>query len=227
MILLSLQLTACGDPAQDNSPSVDLTDAVYADEDVDGKWATFAFIDEDTVYYFPDNAVCYNGTYAYTGSSAGLIAPVKTQTGETGAAPGAFTISMDKKTIIFTNYLGTQGERSFKRVRDTDAVDEEEIPFTYTALDAASNLDGTVWAGTALRTKDWTTLTITAVDAASGTIQVSHSFDCTSNPRAYSDYAYNTETDLVYIGPFRIEGSNFTFLNFYGHGGEITLKRMR
>jgi hypothetical protein len=112
-------------------------------------------------------------------------------------------------------------------VRDTDAVDEEKVPFTYTALNAASDIDGTVWAGTALRTKDWTTLTITAANAASGTIQVSHSFDCTSNPRAYSNYAYNTETNLAYIGPFKISGDTFTLLNFYGHGGEIILKRMR
>jgi hypothetical protein len=120
-----------------------------------------------------------------------------------------------------------QRERSFHRVRDADAVDEEEIPFTYAPLAAGSSIDRTVWAGTALRTRDWTTLTVTAGDGAAGIIQVSHSFDCTSNVRAYSAYAYDQETVLEYTGPFRINGDTFTFLNFYGHDGEVTLKRMR
>jgi hypothetical protein len=239
-LFLSLLLPAC-----DNSPDStevpdlvdappDLVDTVYAGEDDNGKWATFAFIDEDTVYYFPDNARCYDGTYAYSGGSGGIThikdvtPPASTSKGDpVEGVPGAFTISPDGQTITFADYLA-QGKRSFKRVRDADAVDEA-VPFTYTPLASGDSLDGTVWAATAYRTKDWTTLTVTDLDsnAATGTIQVSHSFDCTSYPRIYSNYAYDTESTLAYIGPFKITGDRFTFLDFYGHGGVITLKRMR
>jgi hypothetical protein len=232
LLPLSLLLPAC-----DNSPGSteasyppDLVDTVYAGEDAGGNWATFAFINEDTVYYFPDNASCYDGTYTYSGGS-GQITDVGPQNSTAKndpveTAPGTFTLNGEGKTITFTAYLGTQGERSFKRVRGSNAVDEK-VPFTYRPLAEGESLDGTVWAATAYRTKDWTTLTVTASRTASGTIQVSHSFDCTSFPRVYANYEYDTETTLAYIGPFRIKGDNFTFLDFYGHGGVITLKRMR
>ncbi|MDR2375390.1 MAG: hypothetical protein LBD96_03015 [Treponema sp.] len=230
---LGLLLPACDDSPDSTGASYppDLVDTVYAGEDDEGAWVTFAFIDEGTVYYFPDNAGCYDGTYDYADGSGRITAVTpRNQTAkdnpvETG--PGAFTISADGKTITFAGYL-VQGERSFKRVRDADAVDED-VPFTYTPLTAGKSLNGTVWAATAYRTKDWTTLTITDLDsnAATGTIQVSHSFDCTSFPRIYSNYAYDTESTLAYIGPFKIKGNSFTFLDFYGHGGVITLKRMR
>jgi hypothetical protein len=238
LFLLSLSLFL---PACDNSlpatypPSYPpaLTNTVYAGEDAAGAWATFAFIvnddDEEILYYFPDNVGCYEGAYSYAEGS-GQITEIAFQMSRAEhdpltSVPGAFTISEDGKTMAFAAYL-TQGPRSFKRVRDGDAVDDE-VPFSYAPLAAGDSLDGTVWAATAFRTKDWTTLTVTATDPAAGTIQVSHSFDCTSYPRAYTDYAYDQPSTLAYIGPFRLKGDNFTFLNFYGHGGEITLKRMR
>jgi hypothetical protein len=228
---LSLLLPACDGVPDSGAASYppNLINTVYAGEDTDGAWATFAFIDEDTVYYFPDNAGCYDGAYAYADGSGQIteITP-RNQTATNNpveSAPGAFAISGDGKTIAFAAYLD-QGKRSFKRVRDADAVDDE-VPFTYTPLAEGDSLDRTVWAATAYRTKDWTTLTVTASQTASGTIQVSHSFDCTSFPRNYAHYEYDLETTLAYIGPFRIKGNNFTFLDFYGHGGVITLKRMR
>jgi hypothetical protein len=195
---------------------------VFAGEDGDGKWVTIAFIDGEKVYYFPDNAAHYNWPYTYDGLGNGAIA--NPDAGE-GASPGAFTLSADGMAMTFNAYRG-QGRRSFKRTRGPDGEDEE-VPFTLGAL--PGDLDGTVWAATGYRTKDWTTLTITATaeSADAGEIQVSHSFDCTSFPRKYTGYAYNTQTTLAYIGPFIINGDNFTFLNFYGHGARITLKRMR
>jgi hypothetical protein len=229
---LGLLLPAC-DGSPDSRAAAyppHLVNTVYAGEDSEGAWATFAFMDEDTVYYFPDNAGCYDGTYAYADGSGRItdLSPsqqMKLKSDPLEIVPGAFAISADGKTITFAAYL-SRGERSFQRVRDADDVDEE-VPFTYTPLGEGDSLDGTVWAATAYRTKDWTTLTVTASRTASGTIQVSHSFDCTSYPRNYAKYEYDTETDLDYIGPFRINGDNFTFLDFYGHGGVITLKRMR
>ncbi|MDR0552270.1 MAG: hypothetical protein LBG72_09725 [Spirochaetaceae bacterium] len=245
-LLCALLCASCGDGAfTDGTEEISLAWSVYAGEDAEGNWATFAFVEsvndeeqsEDTVYFFPDNALCYSGTYtckqtagtgAFGGALSGNIAAI-TPAGRNppaqGAPPGAFTLSADEKTITFTNYRGQQVVRSFKRVRRKNAVDEL-APFTYGAL--PENLDGTVWAATAFRTKDWTTLTIKAGAAAGGgTIQVSHSFDCTSFPRAYSGYAYNTEIELDYIGPFIIKDDIFTFQDFYGHGGKIPLFRMR
>jgi hypothetical protein len=214
---IAIFLVSCDDSADDDSlpvtpAPVTLAYSVYAGEDADGKWATFAFMDEDTVYYFPDNAAHYDWTYSYneTGKS-GFI----TKQGSSGAAPGEFTLSDDEKFIIFGDYCETQGQRQFSRVRDKDVVDDP-VPFSVGALPA--DIDGTVWAATAYRTRDWTTLTVTATDGVSGTIDVAHSFDCTSYPRAYSAYAYDTQTTLYYVGPFKIDENGFTFLNFYGHG---------
>jgi hypothetical protein len=230
-LCVAILFSACRSPTEDiPGPTPEtlasLTNTVFAGEDGKGNWATFAFIDEAKVYYFPDNALHYNWTYTYnkdgrTGEIKAAPAPDNSP-GE--AAPGAFTLSADGKTIAFSSYLGTQGERYFKRVRNAEGEDEE-VPFTLNPL--PPNLDGTVWAATGYRTRDWTTLTITAANATEGSIQVSHSADCTSFARTYTGYAYNTETTLAYIGPFIITGNDFTFLNFYGHGAKITLKRMR
>ena len=112
-------------------------------------------------------------------------------------------------------------------MRGADAVDDE-VPFVFEPLKPGESLDGTVWAATAYRTNDWTTLAVTSTGAANeGTIDVSHSFDCTSFPRFYENYGYNVQSTLSYIGDFKINGDNFTFIDFYGHGGRITLKRMR
>jgi hypothetical protein len=221
--LLCLFLPACGDSAQEPLNS-SLENAVYAGEDAAGDWVTFAFTGEGALYCF-SGAAAYGGSYEY-GAGAGRVLALRAGNGETGPSPGAFTMDAGEKVMTFANYAGIQGERSFKRLRDTGAVDEE-APFSYAPLEAGSSIGGTVWAGTALRTKDWTTLTVTALDGESGIIQVSHSFDGTSNSRPYSGYAYGRETDLAYAGPFKIQGDIFRFLNFYGHGGALTLKRMR
>jgi hypothetical protein len=201
-----------------------LADTVYAGEDASGNWATFAFIDESKVYFFPDNTAHHDLAYTCAPDGTGEI------TGEAGTVPGAFRLSADGKTITFTNYLGSQGQRDFKRLRQAGGIDDA-IPFTYTPLKPGDSLDKTVWAATGFRTQDWTTLTVSSTGGTLGTIQVSHSFDCTSFPRTYTGYAYNTETTLSYIGPFIVKGGAggdvFTFQNFYGHGGKIPLKRMR
>jgi hypothetical protein len=221
--LLCLFLSACEDsPPEPLNGS--LENAVYAGEDPGGDWVTFAFTGERTLYCFSGTAA-YTGSYEY-GAGAGRVLALRAGNGEEGAGPGAFTMDAGEKVMTFANYPGAQGERSFKRLRDTGAVDEE-APFSCAPLEAGSGIGGTVWAGTALRTKDWTTLTVTARDEESGIIQISHSFDGTSNSRPYSGYAYGRETDLAYAGPFKIQGDTFKFLNFYGHGGALTLKRMR
>ena len=228
LLLAALLALSCANPAAEEDPpppsgntdGASLANTVFAGEDAEAKWVTIAFIDGEKAYYFPDNAAHYNWRYTYDGLGNGSI--IKLGEGD-APSPGAFTLSADGMAMTFSAYL-EQGERSFKRTRGPDGEDDE-VPFTYGAL--TGDLDGTVWAATAYRTKDWTTLTITAESADAGEIQVSHSFDCTSFPRKYTGYAYNTQTTLAYIGPFIINGDNFTFLNFYGHGAQITLKRMR
>jgi hypothetical protein len=246
--------------------------SVYAGEDAAGSWSTFAFTknedNKDTLYYFPDNAACYEAEYLYDGGArSGGVNTVTARnpaaTGRPQAAPGDFTVSADEKTITFRAYAG-DGERAFKRVRgrggNRDA--DEPPPSGLEPLTGTSSLDGTVWAATAYRTRDWTTLSVTSPGISAGTIDVSHSFDCTSFPRQYGvcscetcqcdschgaactcrdrnwdgagdgpcgclSYTYENESYLYYIGPFRVSGSEFTFLDFYGHGGTITLNRLR
>jgi hypothetical protein len=218
-----------------------LAHAVYAGPDAGGAWATFAFVkddeEKDTVYFFPDNVRCCYGAYAYNGETkAGEISSVTTKPSvdpgvshEAATAPGPFTLSADEKTITFGSYQGGAA-RSFprRRGRGGDRSDDDPPP-ELPPLEAGSSLDGTVWAATAYRTRDWTTLTISAATESpqAGTIRVSHSFDCTSFPRNYADYVYNAGSNLDYIGPFKIEGNTFTFLDFYGHKAVITLRRLR
>ena len=141
-VLWYVLIAACSDSTQENpqDKNESLANTVFAGEDRDGKWATFAFIDEDRVYYFHDNAAHYDWEYTYTHASR--IGSIQRE----GTLPGTFTVSDDNLTIRFSNYLGTQGDCSFKRVRDQNAEDEE-VPFTIGALPA--DLDNTVWAGTA------------------------------------------------------------------------------
>jgi hypothetical protein len=235
LLLAWLVLPACDNPAQEEpgktgGGSDSLANVVYAGPDAEGNWATFAFYDEDTVYYFPDNRFCATGTYVYDAEkAAGEISQVigTKPPNDQFDSPGSFGIDDDDLTITFADYRGLGSPRTFRRVRDAEALDDE-VPFAFDALKSGDSLDGTVWAATGYRTKDWTTLTITSKDSANkGTIDVSHSFDCTSFPRAYANYKYNTESTLDYIGPFKINGDNFTFLNFYGHKAQVTLKRMR
>jgi hypothetical protein len=211
--------------------------SVYAGADAAGSWATFAFTKDgdgkDVVYYFSDNAACYEGDYVYNkDDGSGDIPAVEAKnlaaTAQEGNAPGAFTLGADEKTITFGAYAGG-GEQAFprRRGRGGDRSADDPPPAGLATLQSGASLDGTVWAATAYRTRDWTTLAVTAPGAAAGTITVSHSFDCTSFPRAYGNYAYNAESMLAYIGPFKVSGNSFTFLDFYGHKAEITLKRMR
>jgi hypothetical protein len=249
--------------------------SVYAGVDAAGSWSTFAFTKngdgKDVLYYFPDNAACYEGSYVYDDAAKSGNVPGVTAMNQTAkdrpplAAPGVFTVSADEKTITFTAYSGG-AERSFprRRGRGGNRGDDDPPPSGLAPLNASSNLDGTVWAATAYRTRDWTTLSITSSSVAAGTIAVSHSFDCTSFPRNYGvcscvadeclcdscttsactcrgrdaegnggrqcgcrPYVYNAESYLYYIGPFKVAGDKFTFLDFYGHGGTITLTRMK
>jgi uncharacterized protein YceK len=233
-LLICLVLSGCGDPLPDdiaktNGNPESLANAVYAGPDSEGSWTTIAFHDEDTAHYFPGNVFCATGAYTYDPvTAAGDIPRVSyaKPPEDPGSAPGAFSIGDKGRTITFMDYAG-RGEWAFRRVRGTDLVDDE-VPFTFEPLKDGDSLDGTVWAATALRRNDWTTLTVTSKGAINeGAIDVSHSFDCTSFSRAYSNYMYNASSSLEYIGYFKIKDDSFTFLNFYGHGGEITLKRMR
>lgn len=235
LLCAALLLAACDVSSGTEAPSMGYS--VYAGPLLPGgEWETFAFTvkDSDMVYYFPNNksrnpsATPYNQSacaWPYVldaGALSGSIA------GDADFAPGPFTISADKTSLTFSDYMGKGSALSLTLTRDAGGTDIEN-PFSTSPLSPGDSLNHTVWAATAYRTKDWTTLTVTATDnlLGKGTIDVSHSFDCTSNPREYSGYKYNTTTTLEYIGDFEISGDSFTFLDFYGHGGEITLKRMR
>ena len=244
--LLAALVSGCSDSQEDGGVEApaSLGYSVYAGEDAAGSWSTFAFTKDedgkDAVYYFPNNADCYYGGYDYSGGSGAIgevTSAIMTSAGAGPAppeipAPGAFTISAGDGTITFTAYAGG-GAQVFRRVRDVggNRVDDDPPPSDLKPLAAGDSLDGTVWAATAYRTRDWTTLSVTAGTVSVGTVNVSHSFDCTSYPRQYGNYVYGAKSDLDYIGPFTVSGTltgdKWTFLNFYGHGGTITLNRMR
>jgi hypothetical protein len=231
-------LAGCSDsPKDDGGEPASLAYSVYAGTDAAGSWSTFAFTKDgdgaDVLYYFPDNVACYDAVYVYAAGS-GSVAEIRAvnqvaKDRTPAAAPGAFTISADEKTLTFTGYAGG-GEQSFPRVRGRggDRADDDPPP-NLTPLAGTSSLDGTVWAATAYRTRDWTTLSVNAATVSAGTVDVSHSFDCTSFPRNYGNYVYNAQSDLYYIGPFKVSGppDTWAFLDFYGHGGTITLNRLR
>jgi hypothetical protein len=247
LLAAALFVLGCSETADKEKTNESLAYSVYAGTDAAGSWATFAFTkdedNKDVVYYFPDNAACYFGGYEYFADGSGSIMRVEgaarsgAEPGAPGPAPGPFTISADGKTITFGAYTGTgtMAAASFPRRRGKggDRSADDPPPAGLAAAAAGQSLDGTVWAATAYRTRDWTTLVITGAggNPAAGTITVSHSFDCTSFPRIYTDYAYDQNSTLAYIGPFTVSGNPsgdvFTFLNFYGHGGTITLNRMK
>lgn len=118
--LLAALVSGCPDSQEDGGGEApaSLGYSVYAGEDAAGSWSTFAFTKdedgEDAVYYFPNNADCYYGGYGYANGSGsiGAVTPaIMTSAGAGPAppeipAPGAFTISADKKTITFTSYAG-------------------------------------------------------------------------------------------------------------------------
>jgi hypothetical protein len=241
-VTAALFVLGCSEPADKEKTNESLAYSVYAGPDAAGSWATFAFTKdgdgEDVLYYFPDNAACYDAAYVYSAGS-GAVTEIRAvnqaaKDAPTAATPGAFTISADEKTITFTSYAGGGGQTFVRRRgKGGDRSADDPPPADLTPLAAGQSLDGTVWAATAYRTRDWTTLVITGADGnpAAGTITVSHSFDCTSFPRIYTDYAYGQNSTLAYIGPFTVSGNPsgdvFTFLDFYGHGGTITLNRMK
>ncbi|MDR1909445.1 MAG: hypothetical protein LBQ35_05985 [Spirochaetaceae bacterium] len=214
-----------------------LVNTVFAGEDSGGVWITVAFRDNTGAACFfaakdgrelPGQPYdgSYDWTYSYDAKTkAGII--TNTTGGREGFAPGSFQLTNTEKTLTFSNFGGA-GELSLLRVRDADAVDEA-VPFS--DLDELqANLDGTVWAATGFRTKDWTTLSIAADSDNAGTLIVSHSFDVTSFLREYSDYSYSEGSgsgNLSYIGPFTVSGNTFTFTNFYGHGVAVPFKSMR
>jgi hypothetical protein len=235
-------LAGCEDSSEDGREPASLAYSVYAGPDAAGSWSTFAFTKdgdgEDVLYYFPDNVACYDAGYVYYGEDgSGSVAEPRAvnqsaKNRPPAAAPGAFTISADEKTITFTSYAGG-GRQTFvrRRGRGGDRSDDDPPPSDLTPLAAGQSLDGTVWAATAYRTRDWTTLSVTAGTVSTGTVDVSHSFDCTSFPRNYANYVYGTESTLNYIGPFVVSGTlagdTWAFLDFYGHGGTITFNRLR
>jgi hypothetical protein len=238
LLLLAAILFTTGCAAADTEAEPEsLAWSVYAGEDAAGLWATFAFTKDedgaDVLYYFPDNAACYSGGYSCAGGRGAVTTITSHTMTSAGApppppevpAPGAFVISPDEKTITFVNY-GGKGERSFPRRRSKGGSREHDDPPPVFPSPPGS-LDGTVWAATAYRSRDWTTLVASAESESAGSITVSHSFDCTSYPRRYGDYHYDAESNLSYIGPFKVSGSSFTFLDFYGHGGEITHNRLK
>ncbi|MDR1902152.1 MAG: hypothetical protein LBQ88_07735 [Treponema sp.] len=208
-----------------------LVDMVFAGEDSAHNWITVAFRPESSAACFfahettGDIYAHANYTYNYDKSTGGsIIGTADTEAGGSDFTPGTFTLQENNSKLVFDD----TGLTLF-RVRDSNAVDLP-VPFTVSPLPVSGSLDGTVWAATGFRTKDWTTLSIISSDGTphAGTITVSHSFDTSSLNRAYTDYDPATGVGtLEYIGAFKIESDTFTFLNFYGHGGAVPFKRMR
>jgi hypothetical protein len=205
----------------------------FAGEDSDGNWATLIFREDNSVIGFLEDGNGSSGeggygfdfSYSYDRDANSGSIVKKDDAGQAlSLFPGGdFKLEANGSRLVFTG----AGLRLLQ-VRDSDA--DLEVPFNnITALPSSGSLDGTVWAATGLRTKDWTTLSIVSPGAPNaGTIAVSHSFDASRFYRAYADYDPETgEGTLAYIGKFKIEGDAFTFLNFYGHGGEAPFKRMR
>jgi hypothetical protein len=218
----------------DNTPGEDLlVNMVFAGEDSAGNWITVAFREEKSAAcFFAYETTGYdyykaNYNYSYdkntgSGSITDTVGPQGAESNGSQFTYGAFTIVDSGAKLVFVN--GT----TLLCVRDAAGMDLP-VPFSATNLPSSGSLDGTVWAATGFRTKDWTTLSIVSSGAPdAGTITVSHSFDASSFNRDYSNYDPTTgRGNLAYIGPFEISGDTFTFTNFYGHGGAVPFKRMR
>lgn len=212
-------------------------DMVFAGEDQDGNWATLAFRfredeNERDVVCFAEDGNGANGeggygfSYSYSydkDANNGSIVKKDETSGTAHFTPGAFKLEANGSRLVFTD-TGL----SLLLVRNSEAKDLS-VPFDVEPLPSSGSLDGTVWAATGFRTRDWTTLCIASPSGPNaGTISISHSFDASRFYRSYADYDPATgEGTLAYIGAFKIEGETFTFRNFYGHGGEVSFKRMR
>jgi hypothetical protein len=204
---------------------------VFAGEESGGNWVTLAFREENSVVCFVEGGGGANGqggygfdfSYSYDrDANSGSIAK-KDTTGDTAVLPGN-NFKLEANRLVFTDTALT-----LLLVRDSEAKDLA-VPFNnIAALPPSGSLDGTVWAATGFRTKDWTTLSIVSpAEPNAGVIGVSHSFDASRFYRSYADYDPATgEGTLNYIGKFKVEGDTFKFLDFYGHGGEVPFKRMR
>jgi hypothetical protein len=207
-----------------------LAGMVFAGEDSNGNWMTLAFREENSAACFvADGAEGHNFEFSYSyDKSAGSGSIIKNENTSAIAlfVPGAFELTENSGNLVF----GDTGPKLLQ-VRDAEGatVTDLPVPFEVKPLPENGSLDGTVWAATGFRTKDWTTLSIVSPsEPGAGTINISHSFDASSFNRVYTNYDPETQKGtLAYIGEFKIEGDTFVFLNFYGHGGEVFLKRMR
>jgi hypothetical protein len=207
-----------------------LADMVFAGEDSNGNWTTLAFKENNSGVYFVagGNEAEYNFDFSYSYDKNANIGNITKNNSAGNAAfftSGDFTLKENGSRLVFS---GT-GPRLLQ-VRDSNGTDLAVL-FDVKPLPPSGSLDGTVWAATGFRTKDWTSLSVASPSPSAphtGTISVFHSFDASNFNRPYADYNPQTgEGTLAYLGAFKIKDDVFTFLNFYGHGAAVSFKRMR
>ena len=209
-----------------------LPNAVYAGttpQDENTGWLTISFkTDNKVVCAFLDERTQKNNTtfiWDYI---------INTETGEGSVtsdtwAPGKFFLSADGKRLMFDNYGGNGGERTFKRLC---ASDESLDPVPFALEPMTEYLWDIVWTGPGLRDTDWVTILfkdpiLNSSGKVTGyTVLSSFSVDYTDNRWNFS-YNEITKKGSGYAGPFEINGDDLYFTNFFGHEAPFVFFRVR
>ncbi|GHV30309.1 hypothetical protein AGMMS4952_17130 [Spirochaetia bacterium] len=172
----------------------------------------------------PHNTAHTEYTYNKNTKAGSIPQPTRASPPVTYAAPGAFTITADEKSIVFADFQGSGNPLTLYKLYP-------DVGKTFALAPLPADLENTVWAGTGFRSEDWVTLSFRG-ETGGKDVEVSHVSDSTQWSRTCNPYDPATKNGVVnYIAGagFEIRDSDTTLriLNFYGHGVPVDLKRVR
>jgi hypothetical protein len=222
---------------------------------VDGVWAGNTFLEHDWFtltfkaggraignrVFAPGEDAVYTWSYTYQGSSKagkGDLNLPSSGPEPSGWKPGGFTLGDEGKTILFDDFDGDGTSDATKVVLARMRKDTGELDPPVSLSPVPEELKWTVWAGEAVRTDDWVTVTFKGFSPGDldkqnrpqGLTTASFTFDNTTNDGWKYRYDGGARRgDINYIGSaFSVIGDReMKFDNFFAHGVPVSLFRRR
>jgi hypothetical protein len=222
---------------------------------VDGVWAGNTFEEHDWFtltfkageraignrVFAPGEDAVYTWNYAYGGNTKageGHLNLPASGSQTSGWKPGAFALGDEGKTMTFDDFDGDGISDAAKVVLARMRKDTGELDPPVSLGPVPEELKWTVWAGEAVRTDDWVTVSFKGFSPGDldkqgrpqGLTTASFTFDNTTNDRW--KYRYDGGAgrgDIDYIGSAFsiIDGREMKFDNFFAHGVPVSLFRRR